>query len=60
MLRQTLAESGTLYLMMLGLVAIAVMLKAPKGLWGFVADRWGVQLLPLARRLVVNREGRDP
>jgi branched-chain amino acid transport system permease protein len=55
-LRQTLAESGTLYLMMLGLVAIVVMLKAPKGLWGFVADRWGVQLLPLARRLVVDRE----
>jgi branched-chain amino acid transport system permease protein len=45
---------------MLGLVAIVVMLKAPKGLWGFVADRWGVQLLPLARRLIVDREQNRP
>jgi branched-chain amino acid transport system permease protein len=27
-------------------------LKAPKGLWGYVADRFGWQLLPLERRLV--------
>ncbi len=31
--------------------AIAVMLFAPKGLWGLVADRFGWQLLPLERRL---------
>ena len=30
-LRQTLADLGTLYLMMLGLVAIVVMLAAPEG-----------------------------
>src|SRR5947209_1084925 len=50
-LRQTLADLGSLYLLMLGAVAIAVMLFAPKGLWGLVADRFGWQLLPLERRL---------
>ena len=51
LLRQTLADLGSLYLLMLGAVAIAVMLFAPKGIWGFVADRFGWQLLPLERRL---------
>jgi branched-chain amino acid transport system permease protein len=51
LLRQTMADLGSLYLMMLGAVAIAVMLLAPKGIWGFVADRFGWQLLPLERRL---------
>ena len=50
-LRQTLADLGSLYLLMLGAVAIVVMLKAPKGIWGYVADRFGWQLLPLERRL---------
>ncbi|MFL5090649.1 MAG: branched-chain amino acid ABC transporter permease, partial [Xanthobacteraceae bacterium] len=36
-LRQTLADLGSLYLLMLGAVAIVVMLKAPKGIWGYVA-----------------------
>ena len=54
-LRQTLADLGSLYLLMLGAVAIAVMLKAPKGIWGYVADRFGWQLLPLERRLTIAR-----
>jgi branched-chain amino acid transport system permease protein len=55
MLRQTLADLGSLYLLMLGVVAIVVMLKAPKGIWGYVADRFGWQLLPLERCLVQSR-----
>ena len=51
LLRQTLADLGSLYLLMLGAVAIAVMLLAPKGIWGYAADRLGWQLLPLERRL---------
>jgi branched-chain amino acid transport system permease protein len=51
LLRQTLADLGSLYLLMLGAVAIAVMLIAPKGIWGFLAGRFGWQLLPLERRL---------
>ncbi|HEY6992723.1 MAG TPA: branched-chain amino acid ABC transporter permease [Xanthobacteraceae bacterium] len=51
LLRQTLADLGSLYLLMLGAVAIAVMLLAPKGIWGLLAERFGWQLLPLERRL---------
>ena len=51
LLREFLADLASTYLIILGIVAIAVMLKAPKGLWGFVADRYGWQLFPLARRL---------
>ena len=51
LLRQTLADLGSLYLLMLGAVDIAVMLLAPKGIWGFLAGRFGWQLLPLERRL---------
>jgi branched-chain amino acid transport system permease protein len=51
LLRETMADLGSLYLLMLGAVAIAVMLLAPKGVWGFVAERFGWQLLPLERRL---------
>ena len=57
-LRQTLADLGSLYLMMLGAVAIAVMLLAPKGLWGFVVERFGWQLLPLERRLRFSADAR--
>jgi branched-chain amino acid transport system permease protein len=52
-LRQSFADLGSLYLIMLGAVAIVVMLFAPKGLWGLIADRFGWQLFPLARRLTL-------
>jgi branched-chain amino acid transport system permease protein len=53
-LRQTLADLGAIYLLILGVVAIAVMLKAPKGIWGLIADRFGWQVFPLERRLVIG------
>ncbi|MGI9419308.1 MAG: branched-chain amino acid ABC transporter permease [Geminicoccaceae bacterium] len=51
-LRETLADLGTIYLMVLGLVAIVVMLKAPKGVWGFIRSRFDMQLFPLSYRVV--------
>jgi branched-chain amino acid transport system permease protein len=51
-LRQTLADLGTIYLMMLGLVAIVIMLAAPKGIWGMIAARFGWQLFPLERTVL--------
>ncbi|MGI9399778.1 MAG: branched-chain amino acid ABC transporter permease [Rhizobiaceae bacterium] len=54
LLRETLADLGTIYLMVLGLVAIIVMLKAPKGVWGFVRERFDLQLFPLGYRVVPN------
>ncbi len=53
-LRQTLADLGTIYLMMLGLVAIVIMLVAPKGLWGMVVERFGLQLFPLERTVLLE------
>jgi len=47
-LRETLADYGTLYLIALGLVAIVIMLKAPKGLWGLVRGKHSIELFPLS------------
>jgi len=51
LLRQLFADLGSLYLMMLGAVAIATMLKAPRGVWGLLAERFGLQIFPLQRRV---------
>jgi branched-chain amino acid transport system permease protein len=51
-LRQTLADQGPVYLLMLGAVAIVVMLKAPKGIWGVIVDKLDWQIFPLQRRVV--------
>ncbi len=53
-LRQTLADLGTIYLLMLGVVAILVMLTAPKGIWGIIVERFGWQMFPLERTVVAN------
>ena len=58
LLRHTLADLGILYLLMLGAVAIAVMLFAPKGIWGLLVERFGWQLLPLERRLRLAADAR--
>lgn len=54
LLRGFFADLGTIYLMILGVVAILVILKAPRGIWGYVSERYGVALFPLARRVVKN------
>ncbi|MBI2716606.1 MAG: branched-chain amino acid ABC transporter permease [Rhizobiales bacterium] len=63
-MRQALADLGSMYLLIMGAVAIVVMLWAPKGLWGLIAERFGWQALPLQRRLVpatkLNETERKP
>jgi branched-chain amino acid transport system permease protein len=59
-LRQTLANLGTLYLMILGAVAIIVMLAARKGIWGFFVDKFGWEIFPLERRVAVKSEAAAP
>jgi branched-chain amino acid transport system permease protein len=51
-LQTYLAAYGTWYLILLGALAIAIMLFAPKGIWGFISDRFGIVLFPIQRRLV--------
>src|SRR5277367_1764177 len=52
-LREFLADYGTYYLILLGLIAIGVMLKAPSGIWGWVIQRYDLQLFPVGRRLAL-------
>jgi branched-chain amino acid transport system permease protein len=53
-LQRYLSDFGTWYLILLGALAIVTMLIAPKGIWGFVAQRYGIALFPL-RRVLVRR-----
>jgi branched-chain amino acid transport system permease protein len=53
-LREVLANYGTIYLMLMGAIAIAVMLKAPFGIWGWVIQRYDLQLFPVGRRLILT------
>ena len=51
LLQTTLADYGSWYLLVLGLIGIAVMLFAPRGLWGLFTSRTGIQLFPVRRML---------
>jgi len=50
-LQNSLADFGSWYLLVLGLIGIVVMLFAPRGLWGLFADRTGIQFFPVRRNL---------
>jgi branched-chain amino acid transport system permease protein len=56
-LRWLLADYGSWYWLVMGAVAVGVVVFAPTGIWGYVRDRWGMQLLPLQRRLIPSRFG---
>jgi branched-chain amino acid transport system permease protein len=58
-LRETLADMGALYLMMLGLVAIVIMLRAPRGIAGWLSEKLGFDLVPLSRRVVFSKSKGD-
>lgn len=51
LLREFLADLGAIYLMILGALAIATMLWAPKGLWGLVVARHDFSLFPVGYRV---------
>lgn len=59
-LQSVLSDYGSWYLLTLGLIAIAVMLFAPRGLWGLIAERTGLQLFPVRRRVVAITPGEHP
>jgi branched-chain amino acid transport system permease protein len=59
LLQQYLADLGALYLIILGVAAILIVLKAPRGLWGLVTDRWDVDLFPVTVRARRTRGGGD-
>ena len=55
-LQTNLAHFGTLYLILLGLFAILIMLFAPMGIWGYLSNRFGLELFPFRRRLTRHTE----
>jgi branched-chain amino acid transport system permease protein len=59
-LRQALADLGALYLLTLGAVAIGVMLWAPQGIWGLIAQKLDWQIFPLRRRVVIAPPADEP
>jgi branched-chain amino acid transport system permease protein len=50
-LQSLLADFGSWYLMTLGVLAIVIMLVAPRGLWGLLSERTGLHLFPIRRTL---------
>ena len=46
LLREFMADLGSIYLLFLGALAIVIMLVAPKGIWGYIAKRWNISLFP--------------
>jgi branched-chain amino acid transport system permease protein len=57
LLQRYLADFGASYLIILGALGIIIMLFAPKGLWGLVAERYDLTLFPTRRRLIVRDHG---
>jgi len=51
LLRDTLSDYGSWYLIVFGALAIVVMLLMRQGIWGFVRQRFGLELFPVQRRL---------
>jgi branched-chain amino acid transport system permease protein len=46
LLQEYLADLGAVYLIIVGVIAVVVVLRLPRGIWGFVIDRWDVRLFP--------------
>jgi branched-chain amino acid transport system permease protein len=51
LLTNVFALSGSWYLVALGAVAVTAMLIAPRGLWPFVRDCFGIEWLSISRKL---------
>ena len=51
LLREFLSDLGSIYLLILGALAIIIMLAAPKGIWGFVQSRFHLSFFPTGFRV---------
>lgn len=57
-LREQLEDYEAWSLLAFGLIAIAMMLFAPKGIWGTIQSRWDIELFPIRRRLPARLSGK--
>lgn len=53
-LQQWLSQYGAWYLVLVGGIAVLATLTVPRGLWGFVSERWGWSLFPVGYRVRDN------
>lgn len=51
LLREYLSDYGGWYLIVLGVVAVAVMLWMPRGIWGLISSRFDLHFFPVQRRV---------
>jgi branched-chain amino acid transport system permease protein len=59
LLRETLADYGSVYLIVLGAVAVLVMVRFPRGLWGYAQQRFDLRFFPVQRRVRLDARARD-
>ena len=59
LLQPYVSSTAVWYFVMLGGIAIAFALVLPKGIWGTVADRFGLRLLPVGYRLAPRPGARE-
>lgn len=56
LLNKYFSDYGTWYLVGLGVLAIVVTIKFPRGLWGWLSHKYDLHLFPVQRRLILNTE----
>lgn len=57
LIQNELSSFGSVYLMLLGALAIVVMLFFPRGVWGTCAERFDLHLFPIRRNLQFAEQG---
>ena len=60
LLNKFFSDYGTWYLVGLGLLAIAVTIRFPRGLWGWLSHRYDLHFFPVQRRLVLREPDKEP
>ena len=50
-LRSLLADYGSIYMIVLGTIAVTMMLVAPRGIWGLISEKYNINLFPVHRRI---------
>lgn len=54
LLNKFFSDYGTWYLVGLGLLAIVITIRFPRGLWGWLSHRYDLHFFPVQRRLVLR------
>jgi branched-chain amino acid transport system permease protein len=57
LLNNYLSDYGSWYLIGLGLMAIVVVIKWPRGIWGALSEKFGLQLFPVQRKILWEERG---